>query len=628
MHDDRSRTRVELVTALLGSGSVGGEALAVINRSRRVGADIMDVLAAHHAGDPEHPYRHAAQLLGVRYVPDIAAHIAPLGEIADVDHMAGLRSIRGSLEGRETLFVAPKFGQLALLHAHISGHSEMAERICIISPATLRDGIARTNHAILFSSSIQRLARRFPYGSAHLDLSMAARVGFVAVLALVTVGPVLDIPLVQPVVVALVSLILITPSLFRIWAALTYSRNRPLSSDTLLEDEDLPVYSVLIPLRDEAHMVQQMAKATRALDYPAEKLDIVFVVESESPKTIAAVEALLADARFSLVVVPKCPPYTKPKALNFVLPLARGEHIVVYDAEDVPDPGQLRLAASLFAEDFQLECLQAELLISKSSRGFLAHMFTAEYAGLFGVLLPAIARAGLPTPLGGTSNHFRTQTLRRIGAWDAFNVTEDADLGIRMARLGLKIENFASATWEEAPETASDWIKQRSRWMKGWIQTLLVHSRRPHKLLADLSWRNLFAFYAFVGGMVVSTAIHALFLVATLIVLAIQLSLLGAPSLATLSSFLTLIVGYIGAGAIAVIGLERLRRGGAWLAVIGLPLYWLFAWCALLMALYDLLKRPYHWQKTSHRGFPETGPSTEPVATDTDSADLPDRSVG
>ncbi|MBN15348.1 MAG: hypothetical protein CMJ15_09055 [Pelagibacterium sp.] len=285
-----------------------------------------------------------------------------------------------------------------------------------------------------------------------------------------------------------------------------------------------------------------------------------FVVESASPTTVSAARAQLGDTRFSLIVVPRCRPYTKPKALNYALPLARGEHVVVFDAEDLPHPRQLRTAASLFAEDPTLECLQGELVIANASRNWITRMFAAEYAGHFGVLLPAIGRAGFPVPLGGTSNHFRTTTLKDIGAWDAFNVTEDADLGIRMARMGLRVESLASVTLEEAPETVAGWVRQRSRWIKGWMQTLLVHSARPGKLLADLGWANLIAFYIFVGGMVLSLSVHGLFLIGTIARLLYDILVVGTPDLWTVAGLGTLLLGYSGAIVISVIGLDRIGR--------------------------------------------------------------------
>jgi cellulose synthase/poly-beta-1,6-N-acetylglucosamine synthase-like glycosyltransferase len=218
------------------------------------------------------------------------------------------------------------------------------------------------------------------------------------------------------------------------------------------------------------------------------------VAEQRSLETVRAVRAILGDPRFRLVEVPEGLPHTKPKVLDYALPLVRGTYVVVYDAEDVPDPDQLRLAASRFAADPGIACLQALLVPENGSENALTALFAGEYAGLFSRLLPALARWGLPVPLGGTSNHFRTEALRSPGGWDAFNVTEDADLGVRLARRGLRAETIESRTLEEAPLGYSAWMAQRTRWMKGWMQTFVVHNRAPLRFLREIGWRGFLGF--------------------------------------------------------------------------------------------------------------------------------------
>lgn len=583
---------------------------AALERARKIGVDVMDVLEGANPGDRESPYREMARLLGLRYFSDIRQFLAPFDARIDIDQLAGIRSVRGEVQADEVLFLAPRFGHIKALAARIAQDPSLRSRLCIVSPSTLEAGVAAANAELLAANAIQRLAHRYPLASAHLDLPLWLRAGFVIVVAAIILISMVPGFVLQPLFLGIVSLALAAPSVFRLWAAFTFSRNSPLVPQTLLADDRLPIYTVLIPLRNEAHMVPQIAQAMRRLDYPAEKLDIKFIVESASPQTVGAVRAVLGDQRFSLVVVPRHKPYTKPKALNFALPLARGEHVVVFDAEDLPEPSQLRAAASLFAADPTLECLQGELVIANASRRWITRMFAAEYAGHFGVLLPAIGRAGFPVPLGGTSNHFRTRTLRDIGAWDAFNVTEDADLGIRMARLGLRVESLATSTWEEAPESMGSWVRQRSRWIKGWMQTLIVHSSRPGRLLADLGWANLIAFYVFVGGMVLSLTVHGLFLMTTLVRLVHETLALGAPDAWTMAGLGALLLGYCGAGAISVIGLDRIGRPDLYRSLLGLPFYWLLAWYAVIRACGELITKPYHWSKTEHRGLGSALPAT------------------
>jgi cellulose synthase/poly-beta-1,6-N-acetylglucosamine synthase-like glycosyltransferase len=195
------------------------------------------------------------------------------------------------------------------------------------------------------------------------------------------------------------------------------------------------------------------------------------VVEADDAETRAAVAGLGLGAPFEEIVSPLAGPRTKPKALAAALPFARGSFVVVYDAEDEPEPDQLRVALAAFRDGPpELACVQSRLAVDNVTDSWLTRHFTAEYAGLFEVFLPALADLKLPLPLGGTSNHFRTETLREIGGWDPFNVTEDADLGMRLARFGFRTGVIASTTWEEAPARFMPWLRQRTRWFKGWMR--------------------------------------------------------------------------------------------------------------------------------------------------------------
>jgi cellulose synthase/poly-beta-1,6-N-acetylglucosamine synthase-like glycosyltransferase len=344
-------------------------------------------------------------------------------------------------------------------------------------------------------------------------------------------------------------------------------------------------------------MVRQLGNAVRALDYPPEKLEVLFLVEQSSPETAAAVAAELADPRFELLLVPDAMPRTKPKAMNYALPFVRGEFVVVYDAEDIPDSGQLRLAASTFAQRPDVACLQAELVIDNAGENWLTALFAGEYAGQFGLMLPLLARLGLPMPLGGTSNHFRVSALRQIGGWDPFNVTEDADLGVRLARLGMQTDTFESRTGEEAPIAFRSWLNQRTRWMKGWMQTFIVHNSRPRELLTDLGWRGFLGFQIYVGSMILSAPLHTLFVAS----LALSVALPPSPTdVWDAVSLLIFLVGYGGPAALVVAGLVRLRRLDLVAWQLLLPVYWVLHSLAGLRAMRELVTRPYFWAKTEH----------------------------
>jgi glycosyltransferase XagB len=329
---------------------------------------------------------------------------------------------------------------------------------------------------------------------------------------------------------------------------------------------------------------------------------VKFVVEADDHDTRRALAQLDLGPPFAIIAAPAFGPRTKPKALNVALAFAHGSFTVVYDAEDVPEPDQLRRALDAFtAADEQLACVQASLTIDNTTDSWLARMFTAAYAGQFDAFLPGLAALHLPFPLGGSSNHFRTGALRQVGGWDPYNVTEDADLGIRLHRLGYRSAALSSATYEEAPARFKPWLKQRTRWYKGWMQTWLVHMRRPGRLVRELTPTGAIAFQLFLACNVLAALIHPVFMAG------LCYSLLAAPPLQAVGALdaapvfaATFLSGYISTIALDVIGLRR--RGllaHAWVLVLT-PLYWFLLSLAAWRALFQLLYDPQRWEKTEH----------------------------
>jgi cellulose synthase/poly-beta-1,6-N-acetylglucosamine synthase-like glycosyltransferase len=297
-----------------------------------------------------------------------------------------------------------------------------------------------------------------------------------------------------------------------------------------------------------------------------------------------------------LVVVPAAAPRTKPKACNYGLLLAKGEFIVVYDAEDAPEADQLRKAATAFAAgDERLACLQARLNYYNAEENVLTRLFALEYALWFDTLLPALETLKMPIPLGGTSNFFRTDVLRRIGGWDPFNVTEDADLGLRLARLGYRTQMLDSTTFEEANCRLPNWIRQRSRWVKGHMQTWVVHARRPREFARACGWRGAASLHLFLAGNVVTALLNPL-----LWCFAIWNAATGAQGLAPLAGWFALVAG--NAFFIAMMAAAPLRRGWKNLApfAVAAPLYWMLASVAAAKALHQIATRPWFWEKTDH----------------------------
>jgi glycosyltransferase XagB len=396
-------------------------------------------------------------------------------------------------------------------------------------------------------------------------------------------------------------LVFLATAALRLWSA--FIAKAPAKRLRAIDDRTLPTYTVICALYREAAVVDNLVAAIRAFDYPPEKLDVKFVIEADDAETRDALDDLQLGLPFEIITAPEFGPRTKPKALNVALPLARGSFTVVYDAEDTPEPDQLRRAVVAFRSGGnRLACVQAALTIDNTTDGLLTRMFTASYAGQFDVVLPALAKIYLPLPLGGSSNHFRTAVLRKIGGWDPYNVTEDADLGIRLCRLGYRSAVLPSATYEEAPARLSSWLKQRTRWYKGWMQTWLVHMRRPRRLLRELKPRGAFVFQLLLAGNVLSALVHPFFTAAFCYLLVVKSP---AEVITDMDGALpiyaaTLLGGYASTIIPDWIGLARrglLRH--VWILALT-PIYWFLLSWAAWRALFQLLSDPTRWEKTEH----------------------------
>jgi len=370
-----------------------------------------------------------------------------------------------------------------------------------------------------------------------------------------------------------------------------------------LREEELPVFTVLVPMFREAAMLPTLAQGLRNLDYPLGKLDIKIVLEAGDAETIEAARGLGLEGVFEIIIVPRSQPQTKPKACNFALRFARGEYLVIYDAEDRPEPDQLRKVIATFRRaPANTACLQCRLNYFNAEENWLTRMFTLDYALWFDEVLPGLERLGMPIPLGGTSNHFRTEVLRELHAWDPFNVTEDADLGIRIGQKGYRVGVVDSTTFEEASCRAGQWLRQRSRWMKGYMQTLLVHTRRPLQFVRSAGALGLLGFVFFIGGTVLAGLLNPLFWLFYLIWLAAgaaNLDVIFPNSLLYLCLFNLL----AGNGAFTyLLMLAPIRRG--WLGLIPysftLFAYWVMISAAAYRALWQLVRDPFHWEKTEH----------------------------
>ena len=409
-------------------------------------------------------------------------------------------------------------------------------------------------------------------------------------------------------VLSVLMLVYLSALLFRVSLVQRSQHRRPMItiSDAQargIEDSEIPIYSVLVPIYHEAETIPQLMASLTAIEYPRDRLDVKVLVEADDDETRAAVLRSAPPSWIEVVVVPVAEPRTKPKALNFGLASVRGEFVTIYDAEDVPDPLQLRRAVVAFRGlGDRIACLQARLSFFNSDQNLLTKFFTLDYALWFDLLLPGLVGGHAPIPLGGTSNHFRRTDLDEVGGWDPFNVTEDADLGIRLQRLRRRIAVLDSTTYEEATSDGINWVKQRSRWYKGYLQTWLVHIRNPIKLWRDLGTRGFLGCNLFVLGTPLLAAINPLMWGMALLWLAAKPAWI--PPLFPAPLFHLALAIFVLGNVVCIyqnVLAARVTNNAhlLWVALIT-PLYWLLMALAALKAMLQLAVAPSFWEKTTH----------------------------
>lgn len=377
---------------------------------------------------------------------------------------------------------------------------------------------------------------------------------------------------------------------------------------TGLDDGKLPKYTVFCPLYKEWQVLPQFVSSMSRLDYPKDKLQVLLLLEENDRRTIEAARACRLPDYFQIVIVPDSKPKTKPKACNYGLLYASGEYSVIFDAEDVPDPRQLKKAVLAFRKSGgKVGCVQAKLNFYNPRQNILTRIFTAEYSLWFDLILSGLQAIGAPIPLGGTSNHFRTGDLRKFNGWDAFNVTEDCDLGMRLSKAGFKTAMMDSITLEEANSRTKNWLNQRSRWVKGYLQTYLVHMRKPRSLMKQWG-RHILTFQLVVGGKIFSMFINPAMWTITFLYFfaharfgAVVKSLFPNPVLLYMG-VVSLIFGNFLYLYYYMIGSAKHGHYDIIKYVFLVPLYWIGMSIAAWLALIRLIYVPHEWSKTTH-GF-------------------------
>lgn len=398
-------------------------------------------------------------------------------------------------------------------------------------------------------------------------------------------------------------LVICIHKLLLIFIGLWKSKEVKINEIELISYRDWPVYTILLPIYKEKEIFSQLYQAIENIDYPKEKLDVILLIEEDDMEIKDYLKNYNLPEWWRVIEIPDFQPKTKGKALNIGLPYAKGKYLVIYDAEDIPERNQLKKAVLGFNKVSEnVICLQSKLNYYNPYQNLLTKWFTAEYSSWFDLYLPGIDAIQAPIPLGGTSNHFKTEFLKKLKGWDPFNVTEDCDLGIRIFKNGYRTKVLDTTTWEEANSLLSNWIKQRSRWVKGYIQTYFVHMRKPIFLIKKIGFLNFIHFNLIVGG-------NFFVLCFNPVAWFFFFLWLSSPDKNYFPNPFFLIVtpillaGNIIFVIINVLGVLKRKWYKLIFPAIFSPLYWILMSIGAWKGLFQFFRKPYYWEKTKHALF-------------------------
>ncbi|EKF44483.1 glycosyl transferase family protein [Nitratireductor indicus C115] len=582
----------------------------IAQRAEICGVSFQTELLASGAVSERELFRALADDLGLAYLDRPDPSDLVMREWQGFAALANRGGVRMALtldrDGRSIVLIAPDRLNIPALRSFVRRYPRAARRLRVVPPSHLRETVRKRFRPELMRAATDGLFSSHPKQSSRFVVNawQGAALGALLVTlaffswtrpaaALLSVHGVLSVAFLACVVLRI---------------AIGLSREpekKPNFTD--MDQAEAPVYSVLIALYKEADVIPDLLSALGRLVWPRSKLEIKLVCESDDRETLEAIRSHELRPYIEVIEVPAGGPRTKPKALSYALPMTSGEFVALYDAEDRPQSFQLVEAWQAFRDgDEKLACVQAPLTISNSGESWISSMFALEYAALFRVVLPWLARRRLMLPLGGTSNHFRRSALNAVGGWDPYNVTEDADLGLRLCRFGYRTSMIANATYEDAPTQARVWVPQRTRWFKGWAQTWLVHMRDPGAAVRELGLPSFVIMQVLFAGMVLSALAYSIFW-ATVLGLGVYVALDGEfrPGHFWLLMLdgANVVLGHAAFLYIGWLSLNRTERAGFWKKLLWTPAYWCLMSLAAWRCLWQLYWNPHHWEKTPHKPY-------------------------
>ena len=622
---------------LLAEGILTGEEVARASfLCRKTNSSIVQIILSENILNPKELYLAIAKFENVEFA-DLKKYPCDKN-IVDVkgrDTYGRLKALPWKREG-DVIIIATCEKTDALIKWADANFNKY--ELAITSEFDINDSINSIFEEENNEDAIGMLFKKHPYYSAkNLFSSFGSKI-FIFFLALVLslfiFFPVSTLPFLFAALALFYSATLLFKTTLFLIGILRRSKSEKSQPLISVSDDDLPIYTILVPLFREENTIRKLTDAIKNLNYPKSKLDVKLIVESDDEITINAIKEQKCERIFQIIKVPYSLPQTKPKACNYALRFAKGDYVTIYDAEDVPDPDQLKKVLRVFENSSSdLVCVQAKLNYFNIKENILSRLFAVEYSTLFDFLLFGLEAMKIPIPLGGTSNHFRMNILRELYAWDPYNVTEDADLGIRIAQKGWRCKVINSLTLEEAPVKFGSWIRQRSRWIKGHLQTYFVHMRNPIDLYKKVGVVGFFGVQFFLG------APALIFLISPIMWFVYLLFVLGFISVPeNMPAWFDMVIDYSEAMFFVGIALQIFyavvaisinqkfcdgedfsynnkkvldKNGRAiyekdfmWknMMVYSLlfPIYWVLHSIASFKSVWQLITKPYYWEKTEH----------------------------